>query len=184
VDILSPGEIRMKAGADFEQARHSTGDHGRATGRLRDAAQDLQEGRFSGAVRADNPDGLAAIDLERHVLERPNRVVSVLLLRKAGQVAKVAQIGERPAREIGKRRPQRIVAFLFRADAIALREPVDVDGSVRHDHATSAKTGSFRTKYTTPKANIVVALAEAMVIRSHGSGVPTTHARNPSMTPT
>ena len=42
-----------------------------AVGRLRDPAEDLQQGRFAGAVAADDPDRLARLDLERDALQGP-----------------------------------------------------------------------------------------------------------------
>ena len=61
----------MEAGADFEEGTNtamSTDSAGRRTG---DAAQEFQEGRFAGAVLADDADYIALLDLEVDIAERP-----------------------------------------------------------------------------------------------------------------
>ena len=42
-------------------------------GRFRDPAEDLEQGRFAGAVAADEPDDLAPLDFERDVAQGPER---------------------------------------------------------------------------------------------------------------
>ena len=74
-----PGQLGVKAGADFEQARDAALDRDLAFGRLGDAGEDLQQRRFAGAVAADDAEHLAALDLEADILERPE-----LLDRVAG----------------------------------------------------------------------------------------------------
>jgi hypothetical protein len=61
----------MKAGADFEQARHSTLYSYSTLGRLSDAAEDSQEGGFAGAVAADDAEDFALADFEGDVAEGP-----------------------------------------------------------------------------------------------------------------
>ena len=68
----------MEAGADFQQGADTamgTDSAGRRTG---DAAQEFQEGRFAGAVLADDADDVALLDLEVDIAQRPD-VVGVTL---------------------------------------------------------------------------------------------------------
>ena len=51
VDVLAPGQLRMEAGADLEQAAHAPADLRPPLGRGRDPRQDLQQRRLAGAVR-------------------------------------------------------------------------------------------------------------------------------------
>ena len=70
-DVFAAGQLRMKSGADFEQAGDAALDRDAALGRLGDARQDLQQGRFAGAVAADDAEDLASLDLEADIPERP-----------------------------------------------------------------------------------------------------------------
>ena len=70
-DVLAAGEFGVKAGADLEQARNPALDCDAPLGRLGDAREDLQQCALAGAVAADDADHLAALDLEAHILERP-----------------------------------------------------------------------------------------------------------------
>ena len=72
VDVLAPGELRMEAGADLEQAPDAPADLDAPARRRGDAREHLQQRRLAGAVAADDPEHLALLDLERHVAERPD----------------------------------------------------------------------------------------------------------------
>ena len=61
----------MKTGADLEQARDAAAQHDAALRRLGDAAEDLEQRALAGTVAADDADDLAPLDLEAHILERP-----------------------------------------------------------------------------------------------------------------
>ena len=57
VDVLAAGQLGVKAGADFEQARRrGRGSSTRPSRRLGDARQDLQQRALAGAVAADDAD--------------------------------------------------------------------------------------------------------------------------------
>ena len=75
VDVLASGQLRMEAGADLEQTPNATADFGAALRRLGDARENLQERAFTGPVVADHPEHFARSDLQRHVAQRPDRVV-------------------------------------------------------------------------------------------------------------
>ena len=71
IDVLASGELGMKASADLEQAGDAALDGDAPLARLGDARQDLQERRLAGAIAPDDAEHLAALDLEAHVLQRP-----------------------------------------------------------------------------------------------------------------
>src|SRR5262249_13118101 len=70
-NVLASGELGMKASADLEQAGDAAGDGDAPLARLGDARQDLQECRLASAIAADDAEHLAALNLEAHVLQRP-----------------------------------------------------------------------------------------------------------------
>ncbi len=63
-DVLSPREIDVKAGADFEQRADPPADLGPAFGRHRDARQELEQRALPRAVATDDPGHLSGHDLE------------------------------------------------------------------------------------------------------------------------
>ena len=72
VDVLPARELGMEAGPQLDEGGDAPGDGHRAQGGLEDAADDLEEGRLAGAVRADDPDHAPAWKHEAHVAERPH----------------------------------------------------------------------------------------------------------------
>jgi len=72
IDILPPGKLRVETRAHLQEAGDAALDCDPSRGGFGDAAEDLEEGALAGAVPADDPHGLAALDLEAHVLERPD----------------------------------------------------------------------------------------------------------------
>jgi hypothetical protein len=71
VDVLAPGELGVKAGADLEKACDAPPQHNLSLCRLRDAAQDLEKSALSGAVAANDPKNFTLPNLEAYVLESP-----------------------------------------------------------------------------------------------------------------
>src|SRR5215469_11610087 len=71
VDILAPGQFRMKAGADLQQACDAPINCDPAFRRLGYAGEDLEESAFASAVSADYAQHLTALYLEADILERP-----------------------------------------------------------------------------------------------------------------
>src|SRR5262249_14149612 len=69
------GQLRMKAGAKFDQRDDVTGDAHRAAGWPGHARDQLQQGRLAGAVAADHAEAAAFADFERDVAQRVNRRV-------------------------------------------------------------------------------------------------------------
>ena len=68
-DVLAPGDLGVEPGPELDQRGDPPVDHQAAAGGLGDAGQQLEERRLAGAVLADDPEGRAAGDLERHAVE-------------------------------------------------------------------------------------------------------------------
>ena len=66
-----PVSSGMKAGTDLEQARDASAQRHAPFRRLGDAAQDLEKRALAGAVAADDAEDFAPLDLEAHILQRP-----------------------------------------------------------------------------------------------------------------
>ena len=71
VDVFPPGQLRMKAGSDLEQAADPAAERRTARRRLGDPTQDLEQRRLAGSIAADDADDLSGLDLEGDVLECP-----------------------------------------------------------------------------------------------------------------
>ena len=71
IDVLPPGQFGVKTGADLEQARDPAPERDPAGGRLGDAGKDFEQGRFAGAVAADDAEDLALLHLEADIVQRP-----------------------------------------------------------------------------------------------------------------
>jgi hypothetical protein len=74
VDVLPAGQFRVETCTHLQQAGDAAIDgYGYTPGRrFGDAAQNLQQRAFPGAVAADDAHGLSAADLKTHILERPH----------------------------------------------------------------------------------------------------------------
>ena len=72
-DVLAAGELRVEAGADLQQGGDPAADLHAPGSRLGDPREDLQQGRLPGSVAADDSHHFPARDLERDVVERPDR---------------------------------------------------------------------------------------------------------------
>jgi hypothetical protein len=77
-DVLAAGEIGAEAGAELEQRRDASVGGDGAFVRLEDAGDDLQERALTAAVRADQAEGLAAGDLQRHAAQGPKGLAGLL----------------------------------------------------------------------------------------------------------
>src|SRR5437773_7906269 len=74
INILTASKIRMKAGANVEQASYFAVQFGAAGGGFDNAREYLKQRRFSGAVGPDDAHYLSRVDLEVDVLERPENL--------------------------------------------------------------------------------------------------------------
>src|SRR6185369_13215050 len=62
IDVFAASEFRVKPRPDLKQARHPPTDFDPSLRRLRDPAQDLEQGGLSGTVAADDADDLSTLD--------------------------------------------------------------------------------------------------------------------------
>jgi hypothetical protein len=84
----------VEAGPDFEQAGDAAANAGAALGRLCDATQELEQGRFSGAISADDSERLATLDLEGYVPKRPKILVSRGTVARRAVTPPLASMGD------------------------------------------------------------------------------------------
>src|SRR5206468_640141 len=133
-NILSPGELSMKTGADFQQTRNSTANVDPATGRFGDPADDFQERRFSGTVAADDADDFACLDLNTESVKSPE-----FLLAVAVAVSGAERRQRRSNRAFD--RVSKSVAIRLSADDIALRKIRDLDGGFAHFRRSLTRSG-------------------------------------------
>jgi hypothetical protein len=63
-DVLPAGQVGVQARAKLQEAEHAAGDAERALGGVHGAGEDLEQGALAGPVDADDPERLAAGDLE------------------------------------------------------------------------------------------------------------------------
>ena len=121
-DILPSRHLAMEACADFQQGAYTAVGTDCAGGRASDAAQEFQEGRFAGAVLADDADDVALLDLEVDVAERPD----ILGVAFGGTVVGLADLKVRVllAEDVGDPEAADIVAQGLsgdQAEAVLLR---------------------------------------------------------------
>ena len=105
----------------------------RACVRLEDAGHALQQRRLARAVLADDAEDLALLDVERHVLERDELVVT-----RCGPWRRSA------LRRVG----------LLAVEAERLGEVVDLECQISHGYISSAKRGDSLLKIHVPKENV------------------------------
>ena len=135
----------MKTGADLEQACDAAPQQNSPLGRLRDAAQDLEQRALAGTVAADDADDLALLDLEADILERPEFLDLVALndLSPANTVDRLARkIASLATDDVAQRC---IAGAALAADCMAnqvsLRQIFDGDDGIRHGDAFSLRSG-------------------------------------------
>ena len=71
VNILSPGQLGMEAGSDFQQGPDTAKDLGSALCRTGYSGEDLQKGGLSRSIPADDPHDFPSFYFERDVAQRP-----------------------------------------------------------------------------------------------------------------
>src|SRR2546427_929567 len=75
VDVLPPAQLRMKAGAYFEQTADASVQIYLTDGRFGNARKDFEQRGFARAVAPDDAHDFARHDLETDVLQRPDSAV-------------------------------------------------------------------------------------------------------------
>src|SRR4029079_2601527 len=73
-DVLAAAEVRMEAGAELEQRPDRADDLEPPARQREDPCDQAQQRRLAGAVAADEADRRSRLDLEGHVLQRPDVV--------------------------------------------------------------------------------------------------------------
>src|SRR5882762_11384587 len=71
IDIFAPGQLRMKAGGDFNQSRQPPIDSDLAFGRSCNVVEQLENGALACAILPDDSQCLAALDLKTNVAQGP-----------------------------------------------------------------------------------------------------------------
>src|SRR5258708_11659324 len=86
-NVFSTRQFWMEAGPNFKQTGNAASQaHPSFTG-IRDPAQDLQQGRFSCTVPADDADHISPLNLKRHISTPPqilHTLVTFLINRPVG----------------------------------------------------------------------------------------------------
>jgi hypothetical protein len=158
----------VEAGAHLQQAGDPAVDLGAAAGRLGDAREDLEQGRFPRAVAADDtctcpagnrrckcPDDLALLDLEGDVLERLEilrfltriiRIRRIVFFSSCNSCNSCQRVHERVAQRVMALLGAAQVACPGRSRRVEFAQVVDADGDVGHDleEGTSLLNGWMR----------------------------------------
>ncbi|CAA9406152.1 MAG: hypothetical protein AVDCRST_MAG64-1988 [uncultured Phycisphaerae bacterium] len=126
-DVLAAGQLGVEAGADLQQRRDPPAEHRPALARLGDAAEDFQQRALAGAVAPDEADHLAAVHLERGVLQRPERLGALAGVAGAG-----LELPHHAPAEPRQRVAERRVLVELLPQEVRLAEAVDVDDRSSH----------------------------------------------------
>src|SRR5215831_16402048 len=146
-DVLATSKLGMKSRPNLKQACDAPPQHNLSLCRLRDAAQDLEKCALSGAVTANDTKNLTLLDLEAHILERPE----LLYLIALNDLAPAEHV-DRLARKVAGLAPddvaQRIVVptpFASSvAEQVALRKIFNGDDGIGHGCAIKAQIRSAK----------------------------------------
>ena len=71
IDVLATRELIMESRSHLEQGTDPSSNIHPTRGRVGDPRQDLEERALASAVATDDPEDLAALDLERHTVKCP-----------------------------------------------------------------------------------------------------------------
>jgi len=116
-NVFAAGQLRMKAGADFEQAADAPVEFRAPHGGPRDARQQFEQRGFARSVSADQADDFALLDLEGNVADGPDEVRG----RPLAVAAKCA------GQNVAKR-----TVTLALPDAVALADSFDANDGISH----------------------------------------------------
>ena len=81
--VLAPADLGMKARAELDQSRDPSVDAHLAARRPGDSRHQLQQGALARPVAADDAAGRARRDRQRHVVQRPERLVRAQMPNQA-----------------------------------------------------------------------------------------------------
>ena len=125
--ILPPGEIAMETGGDFNQSSDSPTDLHVTTVGAENPVQDLEKGRFSGPIWANDANSLPLSNLEANVAQRPKIPSFQLATRRAT-----------PNESLRQHRHEISEAVVDFPLVEPLPDAVDDYSRLRHDQAYSA----------------------------------------------
>ncbi len=97
INILAPGQFRMKTGANFQQRAHPPVDFTFAFGWIGDPRKNAQQRAFSGSVAAHNPQHLARLNIKGNMAQRPDLVPVHALIGDAFAISQPADAIHGPA---------------------------------------------------------------------------------------
>src|SRR5262249_38365640 len=81
INIFRAGELGMETCADFQQAPNAAQQFRVSSCRFCDSRKNLQKGRFTGAIAADQANYFAPLNFERSVSQRPDvRPASIVVM--------------------------------------------------------------------------------------------------------
>src|ERR1051325_5941128 len=80
INVLAPGKLRMKTGADFYQRGKPAVDHDFAGTRSRNSGEQLEDRALAGAVVTDDAERFRSLHVETYILECP-KVFSLISQR-------------------------------------------------------------------------------------------------------
>jgi hypothetical protein len=129
-DVLATREIAVEARPDLEERPDTAADARLAVRRLGDAREDLEQRRLAGPVAPDDAEDVAARDVERDVVERPQDV-PLLATPTAREVQAFRE-------DVGERVAHASVQDVLLAEAVALGEVANLDGVLRRCLRTHA----------------------------------------------
>src|SRR5262245_28161930 len=159
-DVLAAGEIGVEAGAELEQRADRAAHVERASSRREDARDQAQERRLARAVAADEADRRAGLDLERHVVQRPD------LLAPTGLPAQHRLL----QRQVPMRVHAEAAAHVLRDDLSRSHAAVEGTERVCRTSSTSPRTkagSSFSDSMRSNSSPSSAALSRASTSRSH-----------------
>ena len=82
IDVLAAGQVGVESRPDLQKRADAAVNPRVTRCRRRDARQYLEQRGLSRAVPTDDAEHLAALDLEGHVLQRPDGVLGVLVVHR------------------------------------------------------------------------------------------------------
>ena len=160
-DVLAAGDLRVEAGAELDQRRDAAVHRHGAARRLGDAGDQLQRVLLPDPLRPMTPQRRPVGDVERHVVQRRERLVGLQVSQDAALQQRALQRRELRGRRSGGRSSRRCVSSIAGVPCLhRLREriaqPIEepVAGQEQHDRrraerraaTSSARTGPWKNR--------------------------------------
>ena len=143
-DVLTPGDLGVKAGAQLDEGGHAAVHSQGASGGLRDARNELEQGGLAGAVLSDHPESRATRHFEGHTVQR-------------GEDLAWCQIRDETSAQKSALQGLELVAL--GVAAVELGHVASDDG--RGAHTSSARVSRRRSKTNAPIAKVTTPATRA-----------------------